>query len=106
MVTVNDIHSELNETAVDEIVAVESQGDVERAVARAAASGKPVAIAGGRHAMGGQQFCAGGILLDTRGLDQVLDFDAERGIVEVGAGIQWPELFAQLASRPTCMGAA
>jgi FAD/FMN-containing dehydrogenase len=97
MVTVNDIHSELNETAIDEIVAVESHGDVQQAVARAAAEGKPVAIAGGRHAMGGQQFCAGGVLLDTRGLDQVLDFDAERGIVEVAAGIQWPELIAQLA---------
>jgi FAD/FMN-containing dehydrogenase len=98
MVTVNDIHSELNETAVDEIVAVETQEDVQRAVTRAAADGKPVAIAGGRHAMGGQQFCAGGILLDTRGFDQVLDFDAERGIVEVAAGIQWPELIAQLAA--------
>jgi FAD/FMN-containing dehydrogenase len=98
MVAVNDIHSELNETAVDEILAVESQGDVQRAVTRAAERGKAVAIAGGRHAMGGQQFCAGGVLLDTRGLDQLLDFDAEHGIVEVAAGIQWPELIAELAA--------
>jgi FAD/FMN-containing dehydrogenase len=98
MTTVNDIHSELNETAVDEVVAVESQEDVQAAVARAAAAGKPIAIAGGRHAMGGQQFCAGGLLLDTRPLDQVLSFDPEHGIVEIAAGIQWPELIAQLAA--------
>jgi FAD/FMN-containing dehydrogenase len=98
MTMVNDIHSELNETAVDEVVAVESQADVQAAVARAAASGKPVAIAGGRHAMGGQQFCAGGVLLDTRSLDQILSFDPEHGIVEIAAGIQWPELIAQLAA--------
>jgi FAD/FMN-containing dehydrogenase len=98
MTTVNDIHSELNETAVDEVVSVESQEDVQQAVARAATRGRPVAIAGGRHAMGGQQFCAGGVLLDTRPLDQVLSFDPERGIVEIAAGIQWPELIAQLAA--------
>jgi FAD/FMN-containing dehydrogenase len=98
MTTVNDIHSELNETAVEEVVPVESQEDVQAAVARAAARGTPIAIAGGRHAMGGQQFCAGGLLLDTRSLDQVVSFDAERGIVDIAAGIQWPELIAQLAA--------
>jgi FAD/FMN-containing dehydrogenase len=98
MTTVNDIHSELNETAVEEVVPVESQEDVQAAVARAAARGTPIAIAGGRHAMGGQQFCAGGLLLDTRSLDQVVSFDAERGIVDIAAGIQWPEVIAQLAA--------
>jgi FAD/FMN-containing dehydrogenase len=98
MTTVNDIHSELNETAVEEVVPVESQEDVQAAVARAAARGTPIAIAGGRHAMGGQQFCAGGLLLDTRSLDQVVSFDAESGIVDIAAGIQWPELIAQLAA--------
>ena len=33
-----------------------------------ATRGPPVSIAGGRHAMGGQQFCSGGVLLDTRPL--------------------------------------
>ena len=90
--TVNDVQSALNETVVDEIVEVRSPEDVQAAVRRAAGRGTPVAIAGGRHAMGGQQFCAGGMLLDTRQLDQVLSFDPEQGLIEVEAGIQWPAL--------------
>jgi FAD/FMN-containing dehydrogenase len=46
--------------------------------------------------MGGQQFCEGGLLIDTRGLDRILDFDGERGLIEVEAGIQWPALLAYL----------
>ena len=94
--TVNDIHSELNETVVEEVIALDSLDSIQNAVRGAADSGTPVAIAGGRHAMGGQQFCAGGLLLDTRGLDQVLDFDRERGVIEVEAGLQWPGLIEWL----------
>ena len=94
--TVNDIHARLNETVVDEIVEVESLEGMHRAIHRAAALGRPVAIAGGRHAMGGQQFCSGGVLLDTRGLDRVLSFDPEQGTVVVEAGIQWPALIDYL----------
>src|ERR1700757_4948357 len=94
--TVNDIHSELNETSVAHAVALDSLDSIHADVRRAAESGTAVAIAGGRHAMGGQQFCAGGLLLDTRGLDRVLDFDRERGVIEVEAGLQWPGLIEWL----------
>ena len=94
--TVNDIHSELNETVVEDVIALDSLDSIQNAVRGAADSGTPVAIAGGRHAMGGQQFCAGGLLLDTRGLDHVLDFDRERGVIEVEAGLQWPGLIEWL----------
>jgi FAD/FMN-containing dehydrogenase len=96
--TVNDIHSELNETRVAAIVEVDSQAAVQEAIARARSGGLPVAIAGGRHAMGGQQFCEGALLLDTRRLDQVLDLDTTRGVVQVGAGCQWPGLIERLAA--------
>jgi len=94
--TVNDIHSELNETVVEDVLALDSLDSIQNAVRGAADSGTPVAIAGGRHAMGGQQFCAGGRLLDTSGLDRVLDFDRERGVIEVEAGLQWPGLIEWL----------
>ena len=96
---VNDIHSELNETVVDSIVSVDSLATIQEALARAASDGNPVAIAGGRHAMGGQQFVTGGMLLDTRALDKVISFDAERGTIEVEAGIQWPSLIDYLAAK-------
>ena len=100
MAVVNDIHSQLNRSEVREIVAVTSVDDVQSVVRRAAATGLPVCIAGGRHAMGGQQFCAGGILIDTRGLDRVLDYDGDHGRITVEAGVQWPALLEYLRETP------
>jgi FAD/FMN-containing dehydrogenase len=99
--TVNDIHSALNESSVEEIVALDSLESIQQAVARAASADTPVAVAGGRHAMGGQQFCEGGMLLDTRGLNRVLDFDRANGIIELEAGIQWPALIDYLQEQQT-----
>jgi FAD/FMN-containing dehydrogenase len=46
--------------------------------------------------MGGQQFGTGTILLDMARLDRVLEMDAERGLVVVEAGIDWPRLVNHL----------
>jgi len=97
-VTVNDVHAQLNEASVSDVVAVESLKAVQAAVRSAAAEGKPVSIAGGRHAMGGQQFCSDGVLLDTSKLARVLGFDPDAGMLEVEAGIQWPGVIEYLAA--------
>ena len=89
---VNDTHSQLNATRVDCVVAVDSEETLRRALAAARAEGRPVCVAGGRHAMGGQQFATGAVLIDMRPMNRIVAFDAERGIVEAEAGIQWPEL--------------
>lgn len=91
-VAVNDTHSGLNPTLVGGIVPVRSTDDLARAVAAAAESGREVSICGARHAMGGQQFGTGALLLDTSSFDRLLAFDAARGLVEVEAGIRWPAL--------------
>jgi len=91
-VWVNDIHSALNRTKVRRVV---KPGSIEELQWTFRESDR-VSIAGGRHAMGGQQFAAGSTLIDTSGLNRVLGLDDERGIVEVQAGIQWPELLAYL----------
>jgi FAD/FMN-containing dehydrogenase len=91
-VLVNDIHSKLNPTNVDRIVAVYSEATLAGALRAARAEGKAVCIAGGRHAMGGQQFAHDAVLLDTRSMRRILHLDGERGIVEAEAGIQWPDL--------------
>lgn len=97
---VNDIHSGLNATRVRKVVDVRSVDDVRAAVAEARASGVPLSISGGRHSMGGQAFVTDGIVLDMRGMDRMLEFDAERGTVRVEAGIQWPALIEGLAAHP------
>jgi FAD/FMN-containing dehydrogenase len=95
---VNDLHSELNATEVAEVVSVDSLESIASEIQRAQRLAMPVSTSGGRYAMGGQQFCQGGLLLDTRRLNRILDFDAERGTIRVEAGIQWPELIERIAS--------
>ena len=91
-ILVNDIHSQLNPTRVAEVVLPDSLEAVREIVRRARRADQPLSIAGGRHAMGGQQFGTDTVLLDTTKLNRVLNFDPEEGTIEIQAGIQWPEL--------------
>jgi len=93
---VNDIHSQLNPTTVGRVIEVESVPQLQQILRTAAATGQQISIAGGRHAMGGQQFGKATWLLDTRRLSRVLDLDPERGLVTVEAGIDWPQLVTHL----------
>jgi hypothetical protein len=89
---VNDIHSQLNPTRVREVVTIASVSDLQRALRRADAAGQAVSIAGGRHAMGAQQFAEGSLMLDMTRFNRVRSFDRAKGIVDVEAGIMWPAL--------------
>lgn len=93
---VNDIHSQLNQTRVRCVIQPESIEALQTIIRKARAEGRAICIAGGRHAMGGQQFGTDAVLLDMSRLNRVLRFDAERRVVEVEAGIQWPELIRSL----------
>ena len=95
-IEVNDVHSHLNPTRVHGIVRPDSADAVQAAVRAARAEGRAVSIAGGRHAMGGQQFARDSTLIDMNGLSRVVEFDRVNGEIEVEAGIQWPELYKYL----------
>ena len=95
-ILVNDVHSQLNSTRVFRIVAPQTLDEVRAALAAARREERPVCISGARHAMGGQQFCADAVMLDIRKLKRELDFDTGRGLIEVEAGMQWPELLDHL----------
>ncbi|MEO5625918.1 MAG: FAD-binding oxidoreductase [Dokdonella sp.] len=92
----NDVHSQLNRTLPDAYRRVRGEGEIRQAVAEARQLGLPTAVCAGRHAMGGQQFIAGGMQIDMDGMRRVLDFDAQRGLITAEAGIQWPELMRHL----------
>ncbi len=95
-VLVNDIHSQLNPTRVREVATVSSVTDLHQALRCAAASGQVVSIAGGRHAMGAQQFAEQSLMLDMTRLNRVRSLDRAGGVVEVEAGIMWPALVDHL----------
>jgi FAD/FMN-containing dehydrogenase len=95
-VLVNDIHSQLNPTRLHDIVSVDSCESIASAILRARREGLAISVGGGRHAMGAQQFGSGTLYFDMTKLNRILSFDAEQGIVEAEAGIEWPELIGQL----------
>ena len=98
-IQVNDVHSRLNASSMAGCVEATTEEDVLEAIRRARSGEGPLIAAGGRHAMGGQQFLEGGLLLDMRGLDRVLGFDAERGLLRMGAGATWPAVIAAVRER-------
>lgn len=87
---VNDIHSKLNATRVDGILRPESPEHLVELVTRAAQRGCALSVAGGRHAMGGQQFGAGTDLVDMTALDRIISLDRHNGILEAEGGAMWP----------------
>src|SRR2546426_6537774 len=86
-VLVNDIHSQLNATRVHRVVKPASADAVVQLVRSARQEGRPLSIAGGRHAMGGQQFGSETTLVDMGAMHRVIGFDGARGLIDVEAGV-------------------
>ncbi len=107
-VEVNDVQSQLNATRVNRIVQPTSIEAIQATLWQAKREGRSVSVAGGRHAMGGQQFGAGTVLVDMTRLNRVLRFDKTKGHIEVEGGIEWPELLDYLereqAGQPNSWG--
>ena len=75
MPEVNDVQSQLNATNVHSIIVPHSEVEIREAIALAATLDVPMAGAGGRHSMGGQQFGTDTICLDMRSYNKVSAFD-------------------------------
>ena len=95
-VWVNDVHSQLNRTRVLGIERPTNIEALKALVIRAGNQERSISVMGGRHAMGGQQFGSDTFLIDMNGMQGIHEFDAQKGEVEIGAGMQWPELIAEL----------
>lgn len=95
-VEVNDVQSQLNATRVARLIKPKTIDDIQAALRIARQEEKAISIAGGRHAMGGQQFGRDTIHLDMKPFKRVISFDKEKGQVTAEAGIEWPELIDYL----------
>lgn len=93
---VNDVHSQLNHTRVPGISRPETINDLQVILEKARLEKKPLSICGGRHSMGGQQFGTDMRLVDMRGMTSIFQMDGKQGIINVEAGIEWPELMSYL----------
>lgn len=99
-ISVNDMQGQLSGTLVYKIVTPDAIDGVHEAIKLAQSEERAVCISGGRHSMGSQAFAADGVLIDTRKLSKVLALDNDKGLIEVEAGMQWPELLETLHRTP------
>jgi FAD/FMN-containing dehydrogenase len=91
---VNDAQTAMNPTRVARVISIHNLDEARALIREANTSGRAIAIAGARHASGGQQFRAGQLLIDTRSWNAVSRFDQERGLITVSGGIEWPDLMS------------
>lgn len=96
---VNDSQSRLNATWVSQVHTPSTPSTVADLVRQCRRDGMPLAVCGGRHAMGGQQFRSNGALLDSRSLSSIGPVDQARRLVTIGTGVQWPELIDALEAQ-------
>lgn len=89
---VNDIHSKLNETRVACLLKPRAADEIRSIVDDARVPRHTLSVAGGFHAMGGQQFLTGSILLDMSAMNAVISFEPEKLLIEVESGITWDKL--------------
>jgi FAD/FMN-containing dehydrogenase len=98
-----DDASRLNRTRVAEIWRVpvdrdDPEGQIRRLLTRAKAEGRRVSIAGARHSMGGHTIYPNGIVIDMLPWKH-MELDADRNILEVGAGAVWKDIIRYLDER-------
>jgi FAD/FMN-containing dehydrogenase len=86
------VHTGLNPIWVSRIERPASAAEVESIVKDCRKRGRALSVSGSRHAAGGQQFATDSVLLDMRGMNRVIELDARTGVLQVQAGIEWPEL--------------
>ena len=96
----NDVHAGLNPSLAARVLRPRTDGELREILRQHWRDRSPLALMGGRHAMGGQQFLSGGTVVDMALLRGVRGFDAAEGRVVVDAGTQWPELLAWLDAHP------
>ncbi len=93
-IVLNDVHSLLNPTLLAEVRRPRSLEELRQCVTYACAKGLRISTSGGRHAMGGQQFAAGSLHVDTTCLARVLHADSRKGLLTIEAGADWPAIIA------------
>ncbi len=87
-----DDFSQLNGTRVKCVFRPRHVQEVQEIVRKAAESGTPVIACGQRHSQGGHALCAGGFVIDTRELNQILHLDVAERRVRAQAGATWTDL--------------
>jgi len=84
---------------VCDVARVQRADEVDAVLSAAAGAGRTVLARGLARSYGDAAQCAGGVVVDTTGLDAVLEADLEAGWVRVGAGVSLDALMRSLVPR-------
>src|SRR5919109_4789998 len=84
---------------VSQVVDVRSVDEIRAAVRDARQRGLKVSVSGSRHSQGGQTYTAGGMVLNMRGFNHVLQIDTLMPSITVESGATWDEVQRALAPR-------
>jgi FAD/FMN-containing dehydrogenase len=99
-VVLNDVHSQLNPTVPRAVARPRTLQDVQALIRSARSRALKISVAGGRHAMGGQQFAHDGLHIDMGGLRRVLGSDPAAGLLSIEAGADWNDIIAATHAMP------
>lgn len=98
--SLNDVHSQLNETIALQVIDIRDQSDIVEAIRCCKEKGRKIAICGAKGAMGGQQFAEGAVHLNFKTYNNVLELNSIEGFIKVEAGINWTQMVAWLNTTP------
>jgi FAD/FMN-containing dehydrogenase len=87
--------SRLNPVTVHHVLVPTTTEEIRDAVARHAG---PISIGGSRHSMGGQIAAPGGLHIDMRRFDRILEFDPIGKTITVQAGTRWRQIQSHIDS--------
>ena len=85
---VNDV-TQLNPIKVAKVVSPLSVEEIQELVKT---SSLPISVGGGRFSMGGQTSSFQSLHIDMKNLNEVIDFDREKKIINVQSGIRWCDI--------------
>ena len=79
-------------TKIKRVESATDEHSLIKLVQDAKVSGEKISIAGMQHSQGGQTYYPNGTMLDMKGYNKILEFDAEKKRIRVQGGVTWNDI--------------
>jgi len=88
---INDF-SQLNRTAVSDIVYPTTVAEIQAVLSRAKGENKKISVAGKRHSQGGHAFCPQAIVIDMCRFNRIINLNVADKVITVQTGATWDHI--------------
>lgn len=79
-------------TKIKEVHSATKESDLQNWITKAIKNGEKISVAGMQHSQGGHTYYPGGIMVDMKGYDNILDYDPARKTITVQSGATWEDI--------------